>query len=117
MPSYVVQLSHLQCKSRFLNLLLLSRGICFVVEILDSLSSSPIRTDFETLSFQTQEPGPASKPQRPIGESGCSDFHCSPKLLEFVKATNVKISLYQHTLVTHPRHNYFGLRRVLVSGT
>ena len=79
--------------------------------------SSPVRTDFETLSFQTQEPGPANKPQRPIGEAGCTDFHCSPRLLEFVKATKVKISLYQHMLVTNPLHKYFGLRRVLVSGT
>ena len=85
--------------------------------ILNVFSYSPVRTDFETLSFQTQEPGPESKPQRPIGEAGCTDFHCSPKLLEFVKATNVKISLYQHMLVTNPLHKYFGLRRVLVSGT
>eukprot|EP00794_Sanderia_malayensis_P020024 gene20024-21985_t len=77
----------------------------------------PVKPDFEPFSFQTNEAGPLGTPQRPIGEAGCSDFHCSPKLLEFVKATNVRVSFYQHMLVRNPAHQYSGVRKFLVAGT
>ena len=104
-------------RSNFSFLLMESLSYFLTSFLMFCLRCSPIRSDFETLSFQTQEPGPENKPQRPFGTAGCSDFHCSPKLLQFVKATNVKISFYQHLLVTNRLHKYFGVRRILVSGT
>ena len=80
------------------------------------LSSRP-KPSWETITFQPAEAGPENKPQRPFGTTGCSDFHCSEKLLRFVQATNVRITLTGHTLVTHPNHRYFGIRRIMVGGT
>jgi len=74
------------------------------------------RSSWETFSFQPAEPSPDNKPLRPFGIPSCNDFHCSPKLLKFVEATNVKITLKGHTLSTHSDHQYFGIRRIVVGG-
>jgi len=66
------------------------------------------RSSWETFSFQPAEPSPDIP--------SCNDFHCSPKLLKFVEATNVKITLKGHTLSTHSDHQYFGIRRIVVGG-
>ena len=74
------------------------------------------KPSWETITFQPAEPGPENKPQRPFGKVGCSDFHCSPKLLQFVQATNVRLVFIGHTLATHSDHQYFGVRRIIVGG-
>ena len=84
-----------------------------LIYISKHFSPSP---SWESITFQPAEAGPDNKPQRPFGVSDCASFHCSPQLLKFVQATNVKITLSGHTLVTHPDHKYFGIRRILVAG-
>lgn len=80
------------------------------------LSLSSPRSSWESIAFQPAEPGPDTKPQRPFGIAGCNDFYCSPELLKFVEATNVKISLSGHSLVNNAGHQYFGIRRIVVGG-
>ncbi|XP_066923568.1 usherin-like [Clytia hemisphaerica] len=75
------------------------------------------RPSWESIAFQPAEAGPDNRPQRPFGVNGCNDFYCSPKLLRFVEATNVKITLKGHTLVSHSDHQYFGVRRIVVGGS
>lgn len=75
------------------------------------------KASWEVITFQPAEAGPENRPQRPFGTPGCSDFHCSPKLMQFVQATNVKIILSGHLLATHPDHRYYGIRRVIIGGS
>ena len=84
-------------------------GICFV--------SSPLPYDLGQLVFRTEQPPPdgSSVLLRPFG-SGCNFLYCSEKLLQFLKATNIRLQFYNHTLVQNEKHRYFGLRRIHVTG-
>ena len=75
---------------------------------------SPLKND-ATITFRTNNPGIANVPLRPYGP-GCNNLYCSPKLLDFVRATNIRIHFFNHTLVKEREAKYFGLSRLLVSG-
>ena len=55
------------------------------------------------------------KPLRPYGGS-CTSLYCSQKLLDFIRATNVRIHLYNHTLFPSSTTKYFGLSKLVVAG-
>ncbi|XP_067031738.1 usherin-like isoform X1 [Acropora muricata] len=78
---------------------------------------NPLLANGETITFQTEyQPPPGSNiPVRPFGP-GCDNLYCSEKLLQFMKATNVRFHFYNHTLVTNAQHRYYGLDRILVAG-
>jgi hypothetical protein len=52
----------------------------------------------------------------PIARPGHSDFYNTPALIEFVKATKVRVRLQGHYYVTAPRHQYFGVYEFIVTG-
>ena len=73
------------------------------------------KPSWENVMFETTLPGPQNL-KRPFGVPGCSDFNCSPLWVEFVRATNVRVTLIGHSLVNHKDHQYFGVRRIVVGG-
>jgi len=54
--------------------------------------------------------------QSPIARPGHNDFYSTPDLYSFVKASSVRITLKDHYYVTNPKHNYFGIYELLVTG-
>nr|XP_006813188.1 PREDICTED: usherin [Saccoglossus kowalevskii] len=60
------------------------------------------------ITFQLLAPEPVARP-------GYNDFYNTPELLEFVKATQIRLRLQGHYYVTNPRHNYFGIEEITVS--
>ena len=78
---------------------------------------SPLVANGETITFQTEYPPPPGSniPVRPYGP-GCDNLYCSEKVLQFIKATNVRFHFYNHTLVTNAQHRYYGLERILLAG-
>lgn len=77
----------------------------------------PLGTNGATISFQSEKAPPkgSSQPARPFGP-GCSHVYCSKKLLDFLKATHVRIHFDGHPLVQNAAHRYFGMYRVIVVG-
>jgi len=79
--------------------------------------TNPLHANGGTITFQTEysPPNGSNIPVRPFGP-GCDNLYCSEKLLQFIKATNVRFHFYNHTLVTNAQHRYYGLDRILVAG-
>ena len=79
--------------------------------------SRPLHSSGEALTFQTEYPPPPGSniSVRPFGQ-GCNNLYCSEKLLQFLKATHVRLHFVNHTLVQNPEHRYYGLERILVTG-
>ena len=77
----------------------------------------PLQSSREVVTFQIEYPPPPGSniPVRPFGQ-GCSNLYCSQSLLQFLKATHVKLHFHNHTLVQNPQHKYYGLERILVTG-
>ncbi|XP_048585709.1 usherin isoform X2 [Nematostella vectensis] len=71
----------------------------------------PLPYSSATIAFKLEK----SIPARPFG-APCSNLYCSTKFLDFIKASNVRIQLYNHTLIQNEKHRYFALKRVLVTG-
>ena len=93
-------------------------GILLVNNIVTiPFSFSDVQANGESITFQTEYPPPMGSniPVRPFGP-GCDNLYCSEKLLQFIKATNVRFHFYNHTLVTIAQHRYYGLERILVAG-
>ncbi|KAK3721659.1 hypothetical protein QZH41_003681 [Actinostola sp. cb2023] len=77
----------------------------------------PLKSSEASVSFKTEQPPPdgSSIPVRPFG-SPCTKLYCSDKLLEFLKASHVKFSFFNHTLSKNEKHKYFALNRIVVAG-
>ena len=77
----------------------------------------PLQPSGQAITFQTEYPPPPGSniPLRPFGQ-GCSNLYCSQSLLQFLKATHVKLIFHNHTLAQNPQHKYYGLQRILVTG-
>ncbi|EDO46759.1 predicted protein [Nematostella vectensis] len=71
----------------------------------------PLPYSSATIAFKLER----SIPARPFG-APCSNLYCSTRFLDFIKASNVRIQLYNHTLIQNEKHRYFALKRVLVTG-
>ncbi|XP_071790086.1 usherin-like isoform X2 [Asterias amurensis] len=75
------------------------------------------------LQFSTNPPVPYSKGNitfqllspEPIARPGHNDFYNAPELLEFVRATQIRIHLQNHFYITNRRHGYYGLEELTVS--
>ncbi|XP_077990481.1 usherin-like [Glandiceps talaboti] len=60
------------------------------------------------ITFQLLAPEPVARP-------GYNDFYNTAELLEFVKATQVRLQLRNHYYVQFPRHGYYGIEEITVS--
>ncbi len=51
-----------------------------------------------------------------MARPGYNRFYETPELVEFVKATQIRVTMKDHQFVTHNRHHYFGVFEHIVSG-
>ncbi|XP_022099403.1 usherin-like isoform X2 [Acanthaster planci] len=83
----------------------------------------PLPTSINCLEFPTDPPIPYSKGNitfqllspEPIARPGYNDFYNTPALLEFVRATQIRVHLQNHYHITNRRHAYYGIEELTVS--
>ena len=71
-------------------------------------SFPPVPYSNANITFQLLSPEPVPRP-------GYNNFYNTPDLLEFVKATQIRIHLQGHYHVASPRHRYYGIDEVTIS--
>ncbi|XP_028396319.1 LOW QUALITY PROTEIN: usherin-like [Dendronephthya gigantea] len=94
---------------------MLNNGPLGQPDSVNCLRTPSLENTGETISFRPNNPGAKNVPLRPYGGS-CTSLHCSPKLLNFLRATNVRISFYNHTMFSDSMKKYFGLSKLVITG-
>ena len=71
-------------------------------------SSSNIPYSKGNITFQLLSPEPVARP-------GYNDFYNTPALLEFVRASQVRLVMEGHYHVSQSRHMYYGIEELTIS--